>query len=130
MLAELVERGCTNALELAASKGWLEDVGCIDGALSGAGTHQRVQLVNKKHAVGGALNLFDDLLQPLFKLTAVLGARHQRAHVQREEPLALQRLRHFARYNPLRQGFHDSGLADARLTDEDRIVLGPSVEDL
>ena len=83
-----------------------------------------------RHAVAGVLDLFDDLLQALFELTAVLRARDQRADVQGQQALALQRLRHVAGHDAVGQAFDDRRLADAGLADEDRVVLGAAREDL
>ena len=44
----------------------------------------------------GLLDLLDDGLEPLLELAAVLGAGDQGAHVQGQEPLALERLGHVA----------------------------------
>ena len=48
VLAELVERGGADALQLAARERRLEDVGGVDGAFGGAGAHERVQLVDEE----------------------------------------------------------------------------------
>src|SRR3954462_3539594 len=42
----------------------LENVGSVDGALSGAGTDERVQLINEEHRVVRRAQLLDDLLEP------------------------------------------------------------------
>ena len=54
----------------------------------------------------------------------------QRAHVERDDPLVLQPLGHVAAHDPLGQPFGDRGLADARLADQHRVVLGPAREHL
>ncbi len=72
----------------------------------------------------------DDLLQALLELAAVLGAGDQRADIQRDQPLALQRLRHIAGDDALGQPLDDRRLADARLADQRGVVLGAAGEDL
>ena len=130
VLAVVVQRGCADALQLAAGQRGLEDVRGVDSAFGGAGADEHVHLVDEQHAVAGVLDLLDDLLQALLELTAVLRARDQRADVQREQALALQRLRHVAGHDALGQAFDDRRLADAGLADEDRVVLGAAREDL
>ena len=76
------------------------------------------------------LDLVHQLLQPLLKLTAVLGARHQQPHVQRHHLLPLDRLRHVTVGDLLREALGDRGLADAGLADEARVVLCAAAEDL
>ena len=69
-------------------------------------------------------------LQALLELAAVLGAGEQRRHVERQHALVLERLRHLAVDDALREPFDDRGLADARLADQHRIVLGAPLQDL
>jgi hypothetical protein len=54
----------------------------------------------------------------------------RRAHVEREQLLVLQAFRHVAVDDAQREAFHDRGLADARLADQHRIVLGAAREHL
>ena len=75
MLAVLVERGRPDTTELAARKHWLEHVAGIDGALGGAGAHDRVQLVDEEDdAALARLDLRQHGLEALFELAAVLRA--------------------------------------------------------
>ena len=83
-----------------------------------------------KRIAGGLLDLGDDLLQPLLELAAILGARDQRADVERDQPLVLQLLRHVAGDDALGQPLDDRRLADARLADQGGVVLGAAGEDL
>ena len=69
-------------------------------------------------------------LQPLLELAAELGAGDQRAHVERQHALVLERLGHFAVDDALREAFDDRGLADARLADQHRVVLGAPLQHL
>ena len=130
VLAVVVERRRADRLQFAPRQRGLENVGRVDRALGRARADQHVQLVDEQHAVARALDLLDDLLQPLLKLAAVLGARHQRADVEREQALALQRLGHVAAGDVLREPLDDGGLAHARLADQHRVVLGAAREDL
>ena len=76
----------------------------------------------------------DDLLQhrlePLLELAAILGAGDQRAHVEGDDALVLQPLGHVAADDPLGQALDDRRLADARLADEHRVVLGAAGQHL
>src|SRR3546814_18625920 len=51
-----------------------------------------------------------------------------RAEVERQQPLALQRFRHLAIDDALRETFGDRGLADAGFADQRRIVLGAAAQ--
>src|SRR3546814_14221064 len=48
--------------------------------------------------------------------------------VERQQPLALQRFRHLAIDDALRETFGDRGLADAGFADQRRIVLGSAAQ--
>ena len=69
-------------------------------------------------------------LEPLLELAAIFRAGDQRAHVERQQLLVLQAFRHVAVDDALRQAFDDGGLADARLADQHRIVLGAARQHL
>ena len=89
-----------------------------------------MQLVDEQDRVAGAAQLLDDLLEPLLELAAVLGARHERADVQGQDPLVGERLGYVAGHDALGEPLRDGRLADARLADERRVVLGPPRQDL
>ena len=83
-----------------------------------------MQLIDEEDDL--ALGLFDfrqNGLQPLFKFAAVLRARNQSAHIERENGLVLQGLWHLVRDDPLREAFNDGRLADARLANENGVVF-------
>ena len=131
MLLVLVECGRADAVQLAARERGLQEVGRVHRAVGLAGADQRVHLVDEQHdaAVRGR-HLVQHSLQPLLELAAVFRARDQCAHVEREQLLVLQALRHVAVHNAQRETFHDGSLADARLADQHRIVLGAAREHL
>ena len=130
VLAIIVQRRSADRLELTTGERRLKDVGRVDGALRCPRPHQHVQFVNEENAVACALNLLDHLLQPLFELAAVLGPCDERADVQCEQALPLQRFGHITARNPLRQPLDDGRLANARLPDQDRVVLGAPRQNL
>ena len=75
-------------------------------------------------------HLLEDGLQPVLELAAVLGAGDERAQVERDEALVLQRLGHVAVDDALGEALDDGGLAHAGLADEHRVVLGAAGEHL
>ena len=120
-----VERGRADAMQLAAAERGLEQIARIHAALARAGADQRVHFVDEQDDLPfGTLHLVEHRLEPLLELAAHLGARHERAHVQREHLAPLERLGHVAERDALREPLGDGGLAHARLADEDRVVLG------
>ena len=131
VLLILVQGGGTNAAQFAAGQSWLQDIGCIHGPFSLARTHQGVYLVDKEDDVALALlHLVDDRLESFLKLTLVLGSSHQGTHVERIDLLVLEVLGHVASQDTVGQTLYNGGLTRTRLTNQDRVVLGPSAQDL
>ena len=96
-----------------------------------AGADQRVHLVDEEDDVAlGRLDLVEHRLQPLLELAAIFRAGDQRAHVEGEQLLVLQALRHVAVDDAERQPLGDRRLADAGLADQHRVVLGAPGEHL
>ena len=130
ILAVLVQRGRTDAVQLAPGQHGLEQVACIHGTVGLARTHDGVQLINEEDDLALALlDLIQDALQALLKLAAVLCTGHQRTHVQAEHGAVLQVLGHIAAHDPLGQALGDGGLANAGLTDQAGVVLGLTGQD-
>ena len=75
-------------------------------------------------------DLFQYGFQAFFELTAVLGACHQRAHIQLNKAFVLETLGHISVYDALGQPFHDGGLPDTRFANQGRVVLGATGKDL
>ena len=132
MVAVLVQRGGADHPQLTAGQHRLEHVGRVHRALAGrAGADDGVQLVDEGDDLAvGALDLLEDGLEPLLELAAVLRAGDHRTHVERDQPLVPQRLRHVAGDHPLGETLDHGGLSDAGLTDQHRVVLGPAGQHL
>ena len=131
VLPEFVERGGADAMQLATCEHGLQHVGRVHRALGLAGADERVQLVDEDDdlAFGGG-DLGEDGLQALLELAAELGAGDERTQIERQEALFLQAVGHVAMGDAQRQSLDDRGLADARLADQDGIVLGPARQHL
>src|SRR4051794_34159618 len=123
VLAVLVERRRTDRLQLTTGQHRLEDRGGVDGALGGTRTDERVDLVDEDDDVAAGADLLEDLLEPLLEVTAVAATGHERPEVEGVELLVLEGLGHLALDDVLGETLDDGGLADAGLTDEDRVVL-------
>ena len=85
-----------------------------------------MDLVNEQHRVVVLLELRQHGLQALLEIAAVLGARQQRAHVERVDGAVHQHVRHLAVHDLLGQAFRDGGLAHAGLAHVQRVVLAPA----
>ena len=128
--AEFGRRGGANALNFAAGKRGLQNVGSIERAFRRTRAHQRMQLIDEDNGVLILHQLLHDGFEPLFELAAILGARHDQRKIERQDALVGEERRHVAFRNLLGETLHDGGLANARLADQHRIVLGAAAEDL
>ena len=130
VLAVLVDGGGADGLELATGQHRLQDAGGVDRTLGGAGTDEGVDLVDEQDDVAAALDLLEHLLEALLEVTPVARPGHECPEVERVELLVRQGLWDLALDDLLGEALDDGGLADAGLTDEDRVVLGPPREHL
>ena len=125
VLAIFVEGGRTDHPELASGQHRLDHVAGVHGPFGRAGPHDGVELVDEGDDLAfGIGDLFQDRLQAFLELAAILGPGDHRAHVEADDPLALEAFRHVALDDPLSQALDDGGLAHSRLADQDRVVLG------
>ena len=125
------ERRRADRAQLTARQRGLQHVRRIHRALGGAGSDERVQLVDEEHDRPlRLLDLLEHGLEAIFELSAVLRAGDHRAEIERDDALVLQALRHVAHVDAAGEALDDGGLADARLADQDRVVLGAAREDL
>ena len=130
VLAVLLERRRADAGDLAARQRGLEDVRGVERTLGRARADQRVDLVDEDDEVLVLLQLLEDALEALLELAAVLRARDDEREVQREDLPLREEQRHAALDDALREALDDRRLADARLAEEDRVVLRAAGEDL
>ena len=86
--------------------------------------------MNRMICPSADFDLLQHGLQAFLELAAILRTGDHRAEVERQELLALQRLRHVAVDDAQRQALDDGGLADAGLADQHRIVLGAAGQHL
>ena len=89
-----------------------------------------MDLVDEEDDVAPGPDLLQDLLQALFEVAAIAGTGHEGTEVERVELAVVEGLGNLVGDDSLGQTFDDGGLADAGLSDQDRVVLGAAGEDL
>ena len=89
-----------------------------------------VNLINEQDRLAMLLNLFHHLLEAFLEIAAIACAGEQRAHVERIDRGIRKDIRHIAVDDLLGESLGDGGLADARITHQQRIVLLPAAEHL
>ena len=131
VFAVLIERGRADAMQLAACERRLQHIARIHRAVGLTGTDHGVQLVDEENDLTFLFGeIIEYALQTLFKITAEFRTGDQSAHIERQDALVAQTLRHFAVDDTQREPFDDGGLTDARLTDQHRVVLGATLQHL
>ena len=123
MFTILFCRSCTNDLDFSTRQRRLQD-GCgIDGALCGAGANDGVNLVNEEDVILGFLQLSNNLLHAVLKLTAILRTSYQTCQVERPNLLTAQNVRNVAGSNELSQALNNSSLTNAGISQDKWVVL-------
>ncbi len=118
-------------MQLSASQRGLEHVAGVHRAFGLARADHRVQFVDEQDDLPLLLGQIVQYgLQAFLELAAELRAGNQGAHVERQNPFALQTLGDLAVDDSQREPFDDRGLTNAGLTDQHRVVLGPTLQDL
>ena len=130
VLAVLVDGRGAHRLQFTAGQHRLQNRRRVDGTFGGPGAHQGVDLVDEQDDVATGADFLQDLLQALFEVTAVAATGDERAEVEGVELLVGERDRHLVGHDLLGQSLDDGGLADAGLTNQNRIVLGTPREHL
>src|SRR5690606_32399276 len=131
VLAILVQRGCADTVQLAASQRRLHHVAGVQRAGRSARPDDLVQLIDEQDDLAlRTLDLFDGGLQTLLELATEAAAGDHAAEVEADDTLAHQDFGHIVRRDLLRQPLYDGRLADARLADQHGVVLCAAAEDL
>ena len=129
--SEFLEGGGTNAPDLAGTQHRLQQIGSVHNATGcRTGTDNGVDLVDKQDRMILFLELRQQPFQALLEITPVLGARKQSTQIQGVDHGVGNDVRYLAVHDPLGQAFGDGGLANAGLTDQQRIVLAPAHQNL
>ena len=127
-VAIFIEGCCANALYGASCQCWFHDVCGIHCACCATGTNQSVYLVDKYNDVRVLLQFFQECLNALLKLSAILRTCHHSSHVKVHHALSEQHWRCLSFGYHLCQTFHYGALANSRLAYEDRVVLLSSAQ--
>jgi len=130
IFAVFPQRRRADDADLAAAQRRLDDVRRVHGALGAARADDGVQLVDEEDHVAAPHDLLQQILDALLKFAAVLRARDHARQIERQDALVQQLLRHVRERDLLREALRHGRLADARLTDEHRVVLRPARKDL
>ena len=119
-----VQGGAAYGAQLASGQGRLEDVAGVHGSGTSAGTHEGVDFIDEEDDFALALHDFlNHALEALLELTLVFCACDEGAHVQGEEPFALEVLGHLPVHYLGGQSLCNGGLTHAGFAHQDGVVL-------
>ena len=123
MFTVLFCRSCTNDLDFSTRQRWFQDGRGIDGAFCGAGANDGVNLINEEDVILGFLQLSNNFLHAVLKLTAILGSCYQTCQVKRPDLLSAQNVRNVARSNELSQALNNGSLTNAGIAQDKWVVF-------
>ena len=89
-----------------------------------------MDLIDEQDRARIGLDFLHDGLEAFLEVAAIAGACEQRTHVEREHRRIVEHLRNLAAHDLAREPFGNRRLADARIADIERIVLGPAAQHL
>ena len=124
--------GCrADAAKRARLQRWLQQVRRIHrAARRRAGADDRVDFVDEQHRARKGFDFLHHGFEAFLEIAAIARACQQRTHVEREDRRALEHVGNLTANDLARQAFGDSRLADARVADEQRVVLLTAAEHL
>src|SRR3569623_1197477 len=123
-LSEMRMPWCSSYFSLRPRR--IEMVSSTVGSLTNTGWKRRASAAS----FSTSLRYSSSDVAPTQRCTPPARAGDQGAEVERQQRLALQRLRHVAVDDTDGKTLSDGRLADARLADQHRVVLGTAAEDL
>ena len=128
---KFVQRGRSDCAQFATRQRRFENVCRIHRAVGFAGTDEGVNLVDEEQYLSVARNNFlHDPFQTLLEFALIFRTRNQCAHVERIDDLRFQIFRHVAIDYSVGYTLGNGCFADARFTDQNRVVLGTARENL
>eukprot|EP01132_Coremiostelium_polycephalum_P016380 gene16379-biopygen8373 len=129
--AEFLERGRTDATDIARRQQRLEQVRRIHHATgSRTGTDDGVDFVNEQDRLRAFFQLAEQRLEALLEIATVLGPGEQCAQVKGVDDAVGQQVGHLVINNAFGQAFGNRGFTHACLTDQQRVVLAATRQDL
>ena len=124
-------RGGRDGAQFAAGQGRLEQVGGVVLPRLAARADHGVGFVDEQNdGRGRGLHFFDQALEPILEFPFDARAGLQQRQVEGADMHVLQRRRHIALRHPQGEAFDHRGLAHARFTREDGVVLPAAGEDV
>ena len=125
-----IEGRSADAAQVTTGQHRFQDVAGVHGAFRSASADDGVDFIDEEENLAVRFGDFiEDRFESFFKFATVFGTGDEGAHIEGVEGLVLQRFRNVAADDTAGQSFDDSRLADARFTDEDRVVLTTAGQD-
>ena len=123
--------GRPHAAKRAFLQGGLQQVRGIHRPAGGCtGTDYGMDLINEEYGVVVLLDRLDDTLEPFFKIATIAGTCEELAHIKGVDDRTGKNVRHFAIMDAKGEALGNRCLANARITDIERVVLGPAAQHL
>ena len=107
-----------------------QDAGCINGTFCSSGSDHSMNLIQEQDHILIILHFRDQTFHPLFKFATIFGTGDHPRKIQRINVLVLHMFRYSSGSHPLSKTFQNRSLADSRLSDQTRIILSSSAQNL
>ena len=131
MFAVFIERGCANAVKLAACKRGLQQIRSIHRAIGFACTHKRMHFIDEEdNTPFSCCDFRENGFQTFFKFAAIFRACNQSTHIKRKKFFIRKAFRYIAIDDAQGQAFGNRRFADAWFANKNGIIFSTTREHL
>ena len=130
ILSVFIQRRGPNTLNLSASQGRFQHIGCIQASAGTSRTDNGMDFIYKQDYILILGQFIEYSFHPLLKLPTVFCSRYNGSDVQCNDPFAKQHPGYLLLHNTYGQPFRNSRFPDPRFTYQYRVILFPPAQDL
>src|SRR5579863_7193789 len=123
MLAILIKGGGSYAVQFATRQSRFQHIAGTDRTFGSTRSYHGMQFVNEDDDIGRLAQLFQNGFDALLELATEHGTGNHATDIQRDDALAAQSCGNIALVDTTGKPFNNRGLADARLTNQDGVIL-------
>ena len=127
----LIQCRCTDSAQITTSQRRLQYIRCVHGSATLSGSYQRVDLIDKQDDLTRCgYDFVYYAFQTLLKLALVFRTRNERTHIEGVDLFLLQVLGDVTTHDTMGKTFCNSRLTYTRFTDQNRVILRSTTQNL
>ena len=130
ILPVFIKGSGSDTLDFTTCQSRFQHIGGIHRSCRRSGSHNSMNFINEKNYIRILLQFIDNRANTFFKLSTVFGSGHYRSHIKHYNSLVKQDAGDLFLYNAQRKSFHYCRLADTRFTNQHRIILLTTAQNL